>query len=198
MIHPDTRIVWISDEKGYGLFTTAFIPKGTITFARDLFDIAIDPSDPFVTDPVYGEVVEKYSYIDRSGKHVITWDHGKFVNHCCDSNSVLTGYGFEIATRDIANGEELTDDYGLYTLEHDMRIVCTKPYCRKRISIDDFDQLVEKWDTKIIAALAFYKRVEQPLAKVLDLEVSSELAGYLAGRAAYRSVRLQKPQRVKI
>ena len=42
MIIPWVRIVWISDQKGYGLVASRPIPKGTITFAQDGLDIG-DP-----------------------------------------------------------------------------------------------------------------------------------------------------------
>lgn len=38
MIHPDTKISYISPEKGYGDVATKLIPKNTITWVQDDLD----------------------------------------------------------------------------------------------------------------------------------------------------------------
>ena len=38
MLHPHTELRFVSPEIGYGIFATAFIPKGTITWVKDELD----------------------------------------------------------------------------------------------------------------------------------------------------------------
>ena len=38
MLHPKTRLAWISDEVGYGVLATEDIPCGTILWALDPLD----------------------------------------------------------------------------------------------------------------------------------------------------------------
>ena len=35
MIHPNTRLGFVNEEIGYGVFATALIPKGTIVYVKD-------------------------------------------------------------------------------------------------------------------------------------------------------------------
>jgi uncharacterized protein len=116
MIHPNSRIQFISDNVGCGVFATAFIPKGTIVYVKDFMELTITPEQYEKLPHVLQEKVEKYSYIENQGNRIVSWDHGKYVNHCCDCNTISTGYGFEIAIRDIHPGEEITDEYGLFNV----------------------------------------------------------------------------------
>ncbi|MEX0823486.1 MAG: SET domain-containing protein-lysine N-methyltransferase, partial [Balneolaceae bacterium] len=97
MIHPHTELRFVNQKKGRGVFATRFILKGTITYVKDELEIEIPPDDPRLADPAYRDIIETYSYIDRDGTMVISWDHAKYVNHCCQCNTMSTGYGFEIA-----------------------------------------------------------------------------------------------------
>ena len=45
MIHPHTRIHFINEEMGYGVFATQFIPKGTITYVKDSLELEITLED---------------------------------------------------------------------------------------------------------------------------------------------------------
>ena len=60
----------------------------------------------------YQKILEKYTYVDRDGRHILCWDIARFVNHSCDPTSRSPGYDLEIAVRDIHPGEQVTDDYG--------------------------------------------------------------------------------------
>ena len=59
-------------------------------------------------------------YTDRHGNTILCWDHARFMNHSCEPNCEAetvegtTGTRVYInALRDIAEGEELTYNYGL-------------------------------------------------------------------------------------
>lgn len=193
MIHPSTELRWISKEKGYGVFATGFIAKGTMTYVPDDLDIRIDPDNALLLDARYASIVEKYSFVDCNGTKIVSWDHAKFVNHCCDPNTLTTGWGFEIAIKDIEKDEEITDDYGIFTFEHLMYINCEKTGCRGKICITDFDANVSKWDKNIKSALANYLNVDQPLDPFLDDVERRSLSGFLNAGRGFKSVRGQKP-----
>ncbi|HEX2898241.1 MAG TPA: SET domain-containing protein-lysine N-methyltransferase, partial [Bacteroidia bacterium] len=153
MIHPSTELRFIGPEVGYGVFATEFIPKGTITYVEDDLEVRI-PESQFLsyTEPIRA-VLDKYSYIDADGVRIMSWDFAKYVNHNCSFNSISTGYGFEIAIRDIHPGEELTDEYGIFNLEYPMKCYCGSPNCRREVCPSDFDDYYKEWDKLIQSAL---------------------------------------------
>ncbi len=192
MMHPFT-VVRIQDESmGYGVFATQFIPKGTIVFVQDPLDLDI-PWEKFDRLPErYRSIVKKYGYVTNHGHFVVSWDHGKYVNHCCHPNTLTTGYGFEIAIEDIQAGEEITDDYGLLNLQDNFAMSCHKTGCRKLLDCNDWHHLSPSWDQTVKVALSLIKQVEQPLMSYLDEETSSNLSHYLETGDGYVSVMSQK------
>ena len=100
------------DAVGFGVFATADIPRGTITWVLDPLDQRISPTRAGVLGPKWAGVLRRFGYFDAQGNVVISWDHARFVNHCCEPNTASGGDDrFEIALRDIRAGEQLTDDY---------------------------------------------------------------------------------------
>lgn len=138
-------------------------------------------------------MVEKYSYIGERGKRIVSWDHAKYVNHCCNCNTLSTGYGFEIALRDILPGEEITDEYGLFNLNQTMQLHCAQPNCRGRVVPRDFELWADTWDQWAVEALRFLPLVHQPLYVLLDCDTRNRLEGYLGGQMPYISVRCLCP-----
>ncbi|MEY2904912.1 MAG: hypothetical protein RJA52_928 [Bacteroidota bacterium] len=188
MIHPCTKLQYINDEMGYGVFASVLIPKGTIVYVKDPLEIEID-EDTFNGYPeVLQNHIEKYSYIDERGIRIISWDMAKYVNHCCDFNTISTGYGFEIAVRDILPGEEITDEYGLFNMGSEMVVGCNKPNCRGRVSAVDADLYWEKWDNQIKDALIYFNKVDQPLLPLVEEDIQKNLFGYLNSVQPYQSV----------
>lgn len=189
MIHPNTEVRFVSKTIGHGVFATARIPKGTITFVQDPLDIKITPAGFAALDKSSQEIVEKYSFIDPQGIRIVSWDNAKYVNHSCDCNTMSTGYGFEIAIRDIEKGEELTDEYGLFNIPIEIPISCGCKNCRRALKPTDIETYYPIWDGLIKDALARVKKIKtQALWNVLDLETRTSLVDYLEGRAEYRSV----------
>lgn len=185
---------------GYGLFATAFIPKGTITYAKDPLELEVSPLQMQNLNQNLLDALEKYSYKDERGYMIMSWDFGKYVNHSCDANSMSTGYGFEIAIKDIQIGEQLTDEYGIFNLEEDMICYCGASNCRKAIQAEDFDTHFDIWDKKIVPALAIMPLVDQPLGYLLDFKTKTELDALLENKANYKSVyalRLKKNAAIK-
>jgi hypothetical protein len=189
MIHPDTALRYINDEIGYGVFATAFIPKGTITYVKDELELEI-PLDQLQEYPIQlQKQIEKYSYIDPFGNYVLSWDLGKYVNHCCFCNTMSTAYGFEIAIRDIEAGEEITDEYGLMNPQEPMMIQCHKVGCRLFVQKEDVHTYADQWDPVLKEVLLLIPRVNQPLMELIDIQTYSELNYFLNDPNQYKSIR---------
>lgn len=188
MIHPNTRIHFINEEIGYGVFATRFIPKGTITYVKDSLELEISAEAYSEYSPEMQEVIEKYSYIDERWVRIVSWDFAKYVNHCCNCNTMSTGYGFEIAIRDIHPGEEITDEYGIFNIPHAMELGCRYENCRRRVHPDDFDRLFPQWDELLKDALAIIDKVEQPLFPLLDAQSQAGVRAFLEYPPSYKSV----------
>jgi hypothetical protein len=188
MIHPATELRLVSVRIGHGVFATRRIPRGTITYVKDELEIELTPRQFERLDEVHRQIVDKYSYVDPQGRRVVSWDHAKYVNHRCECNTMSTGYGFEIALRDIEIGEEITDEYGLFNLLEPMQVDCGCRQCRKVVRPGDITRLSAGWDRKVVEALADLSAVEQPLWHLVDRRTQRAVEGYLAGRQPYRSV----------
>lgn len=188
MIHPNTELRFISESIGYGVFATSDIPEGTIVYVKDSLESVVSPTDYLLHTPEMQEVVEKYSYIDEKGNRIISWDFAKYVNHCCNCNTISTGYGFEIAIREIKKGEQITDEYGIFNLDYPMTLVCGEPGCRKVIKPEDFDLYYEQWDHKIRQSIPHLFAVEQPLMPFVEKETREQLDEFFQNPERYRSV----------
>lgn len=188
MIHPDTELQFINEQIGYGVFATADIPLGTIVYVKDKLEIEISQEQYKKLDKLHAPIVDKYSYIDHNGAYIMSWDNARYVNHRCDCNTISTGYGFEIAIRDISRGEEITDDYGLFNLANEFEVHCNCPDCREVLRPTDIDEHHAVWDMKIRKALKRFKYVEQPLWGYMDEHNRKSVISYLSKQDAYRSV----------
>ncbi len=188
MIHPHTRLHYINDQIGYGVFATHFIPKGTITYVKDALEPEVTPEEFARHSPEMQEIIERYSYIDERGIRIISWDFGKYVNHCCHCNTMSTGYGFEIAIRDIYPGEELTDEYGMFNIEKAMPLMCSYTDCRRAVSKEDFEAYFPRWDDQVKNALYAMNDVPQPLVPFLNSEIKEKVNEFFKDPAQYKSV----------
>ncbi len=188
MIHPNTELKFIDEAIGYGVFATSFIPEGTIVYVKDSLELEVSPTDYLLHTPDVREVIDKYSYIDPHGNRVISWDFAKYVNHCCNCNTISTGYGFEIAIRDIQAGEQITDEYGLFNLDAEMEVVCGQHNCRKTLKPNDIDTHYKDWDIKIQKSISKLFDVEQALLPFIDEKTRSELDEFYKNPELYKSV----------
>ncbi|TNF98367.1 MAG: SET domain-containing protein-lysine N-methyltransferase [Gammaproteobacteria bacterium] len=168
MVHPDTEMHFVSEEVGYGVFAKKPIPHGTIVYVKDELEITLTGEQVGELTGALKDIVEKYAYIDSAGKYVVSWDNAKYVNHSCNFNTIRTGYGFEIAIRDIHSGEEITDDYGLFKLSSPMRINCGCRNCRGIVMPDDAGRYADQWDAIVAEALVHMQDVPQPLIQFMD------------------------------
>lgn len=189
MIHPGTTLKSVSDTIGVGIFAKTFIPKGTLVYVQDSLEIELSPSEFEALEEPLKAMAEKYSFIDPRGYRILSWDTAKYVNHSCDPNTMSAGYGFEIALRDIQPGEEITDEYGLFNLQHDIECLCGSGNCRKVIRSTDIDEYSASWDERIRGALQLIPEVEQPLMELMDPERRGALDRYLETGRGFHSVR---------
>lgn len=194
MMHPNTQVRFINGAIGCGVFATDFLPKGTIVYVKDALELEVSAGQYAQLTPVLQEAVEKYSYIDERGYRILSWDHAKYVNHCCNCNTMSTGYGFEIAIRDIFPDEEITDEYGMFNLEEEMPLSCAQPNCRRKVGRYDLDTYFAHWDEKVQGALELLSTLEQPLYPLIDAGTRTDLERYFAREGEYRSVRNLKFQ----
>ena len=145
MIHPKTELKFISNQIGYGVVATKFIPAGTITRALDDLDREFTPAKMKKMNSLYQNILETYCYRNNKGNFVLCWDYGRYVNHSFKSNCMSTAYDFEIAIRDIQPGEELTDDYGYLNVSEPFKGI-DEGTRRKTVYPDDLLNHYQTWD----------------------------------------------------
>lgn len=187
MIHPDTELRYIDDHIGYGVFATRKIPKGTITWARDSFDFSFQPAAVEEMDAMHAALVSKYAYRDHSGNYILCWDFARYVNHSFNSNMMSTGYDFELAIRDIEEGEELTDDYGYLNLEEPFK-AREEDSPRKYVYPDDLPRYYEQWDAMIKTSLPLMLKLRQPLMPLIAAADLKEIVETIEGKREMRSI----------
>ena len=168
MMHPDTAVAHVAQGVGMGVFATRPIPRGTITWMLDPLDGSWPLEAVTLWPPAYREVVYRTCF--RIDSRVVQpWDHARLMNHSCAANCGGTDHGFELALRDIAEGEELTNDYALFALPDDAPFSCRcgAKTCRgdKLFEIDS--ARVEASRLVFAQALAAIRDVPQPLARLV-------------------------------
>lgn len=188
MIHPNTEIRFISPEIGFGVVATQFIPKGTITWVLDALDQEFTPEHVKKMHPMMQEMVDKYTYRNHVGNHILCWDHGRYVNHSFNSNCITTPYDFEIAVRDIQAGEELTDDYGYLNITEPFDALPEKGSDRTRVYPDDLVQFHPLWDKKLQEAIVFTHQVKQDLKPLLTTNTWEKVVRIASGQEKMDSI----------
>jgi uncharacterized protein len=165
MIHPDTALRFVSPEIGYGVFATRVIPRGTITWVRDALDQVLTAAHVAALPVLQHETLDKYTFRDSAGNYVLCWDLARYMNHACAPSCLGTGYGFEVAVRDIAAGEELTDDYATLHLQahESFACHCGARQCRQWIGPEDAVTLAALWQGLFREACQVLAQVVQPL-----------------------------------
>ncbi len=164
MIHPATELRPVARASiGFGVFATAFIPAGTVTWVRDSLDQAIAGKAVKSMPELLRGALKRYGYRERDGSVVLCWDHARFNNHSCRPACRTVG-DFDIAVRDIARGGELTIEYGVINVFDELECSCGEAMCRRTIRGSDVEQLGDRWDAEIREAARRSGGVEQPLA----------------------------------
>ncbi|MCB9740081.1 MAG: SET domain-containing protein [Deltaproteobacteria bacterium] len=187
MVHPDTTLAFIDEIVGYGVVATQPIPKGTIVWVEDPLDQRFTPARMAEMPDVLRTPVERYSYRDHRGDMVLCWDLAKYFNHSCESSCLGLDFPFEVAVRDIAPGEQLTDDHGTFYLLGAERFACRcgAPGCRGAVTPEDRKGHEPTWRQMLAAALGSTQSVAQPLAELLlPGELDAVVRRYISGVAA--------------
>jgi uncharacterized protein len=188
MIHPNTELKLISNEIGYGVVATEFIPAGTITWVLDKLDREFKPEDVQAMHSIYQNILDTYTYRNNKGNFVLCWDNGRYVNHSFKSNCLSTAYDFEIAIQDIHPGEQLTDDYGYLNIPYPFKAV-DEGTERKVVYPDDLLRYSGIWDKKIQAVFSNIITNKQPLKVLLTDEVWSKISRIARGEEELLSIR---------
>ena len=187
MIHPKTELKFISNEIGYGVVATEFIPAGTITWAIDKLDREFSPLEFQSMDSIYQNILDTYSFRNNKGNFVLCWDNGRFVNHSFNSNCLTTAYDFEIAIRDIHVGEQLTDDYGYLNIQQPFRGV-DEGTKRKIVYPDDLQKYYKMWDKKLKNVFKLIPQLKQPLKELINEKTWNHIEDVSKGKKEMDSI----------
>ena len=187
MIHPKTELKFISEQVGYGVVATEFIPAGTITWVLDKLDREFTPTQVENMEPVYQNILDTYSYRNSKGNFVLCWDIGRFVNHSFNSNCLTTAYDFEIAIRDIQPGEQLTDDYGYLNISEPFKGI-DEGTERKIVYPDDLIKYHKIWDEKINKVFKDIVTKEQPLRALIEDSLWRKIETIIKGKHPIDSI----------
>jgi uncharacterized protein len=187
MIFPKTELRFISDEIGYGVVATEFIPKGTITWALDALDREFTPAQVATMDPKYQKILDFFTYRNNKGNFVFCWDFGRYVNHSFKANCISTAYDFEVAVRDIYPGEQLTDDYGYLNVTEPFEAV-DEGTQRKVVYPDDLLNFHQEWDRQVKEVFHLFPTLNQPLKSFLSKETLQTIDNILAGKEPMKSI----------
>lgn len=187
MIHPKTELKLISNEVGYGVVVTEFIPAGTITWVLDKLDREFSPADFQKLEPIYQNILDTYTFRNNQGNFVLCWDNGRYVNHSFNSNCLTTAYDFEIAIRDIQPGEQLTDDYGYLNIPSPFRGI-DEGTKRKVVYPDDLVKYYKVWDKKIQKVFGKIPTNDQPLKELIAAKLWQKINNIVDGKEELDSI----------
>jgi hypothetical protein len=188
LIHPNVELRFVSPEVGYGVFATALIQAGTVTWVRCAFDRTMAPEQVAALDEPYASIVRRYAYMDGRGDSVLCWDHARFMNHSCAPTCLSPGFDFDVAVRDIRAGEELTCDYAMLNIDEPFTCACGAPGCRGTIEPDDGLRLADLWDEALERAVHLLPKRTQPLWSLV--REPERVTAAAEGRIAVPSSRL--------
>lgn len=187
MIHPYTELRFISNEIGYGVVATEFIPAGTITWVQDKLDREFSPLDFQAMEPIYQTILDTYTFRNNQGNFILCWDNGRYVNHSFNSNCLTTAYNFEIAVRDIHVGEQLTDDYGYLNIPSPFRGV-DEGTRRKIVYPNDLQKYYKVWDKKIQGVFGKIIQLDQPLKDLIEPDLWDKVTQIVEGKEELQSI----------
>lgn len=169
---------------GYGVFATAPIPAGTITWISDPFDQRFAGDEVPLLDPILRRALHRYAYRDLDGAYVLCWDHARYNNHSCHPSCRTIG-DFDIAVRDLRAGDELTIEYGVINVPEELECECEHDDCRNRITKNDANRFGDAWDAEIHEAALRCASVAQPLTELFacSATLTALMADVASGRA---------------
>ncbi|TAF12221.1 MAG: SET domain-containing protein-lysine N-methyltransferase [Nostocales cyanobacterium] len=188
MLHPNIQLQFINESVGFGLIASQLIPRGTVTWVHDKFDVVITGQEMEHIEEIYKRTIIKYAYRNKHGDFIFSWDNGRFINHSFDSNTISTAYNFDIAIRDIAAGEEITCDYGCFNLPGIVNLLPENSAQRTAITPHDIILYHQIFDKKASQGLAYFDKVEQALKPIIDHEVYQKCVDIAQNKAQIDSI----------
>lgn len=106
---------------GIGLFADDYIKKGTIVWKLNTqFDRLISMSEFYNLDEITQKFISTYGYTRKDYPFIIfCFDNARFINHSFDGNltpstEVFGNMHISIASKDIYQEEELTENYAVF------------------------------------------------------------------------------------
>ncbi len=154
MLHPGVVVRKKGTIQGNGLFSTCFIPEGTVlwqlkdpTFTWD--EIQVWPAGKI-------ELFRKYGFQCGHNLYSLPFGDSRENNHSCHPNMWWSGSDKLLSRWDIQPGEELTYDYASseVTLPMQFDCSCGSEYCRKKVT--NLDCLDVKWQEQYGSHLPAY------------------------------------------
>lgn len=145
MLHP-AIIVKSSTIQGKGLFASADIKVGEVTWRRDADEARYHIDTIRTWPPEKQEKFWRYAYQVGDGWYhgpesgVVT-DPADYMNHSCDPNTWFVDDATMVARRDIKTGEEITYDYATSETAESFGLPhcrCGAPNCRKVVRGTDY------------------------------------------------------------
>lgn len=128
MLMVKTRI-GASPIAGFGLFADEDIPKGSVTWKFMAgFDLLLTQAEiGRLPEPARSNLLEHIYHDAQSGLYVLCVDNARFMNHAADPNTAGVHAegsieGYDVATRDIKKGEELTCDYHVFDADAGIKL----------------------------------------------------------------------------
>lgn len=111
-----------SGIQGNGLFAGEPIQKGTRIWEHvEGFEVEFTEAAIAAMPKVAHDYLTRYTYphYQKEGIMVLDGDHGRFMNHSDTPNTDFSVANYGIATRDIAQGEEIVCNYNEFSGEID-------------------------------------------------------------------------------
>ncbi len=136
MMHPDTELTAIGPDVGLGVVATAPIPAGTLVWVRDRLDRSVPAAQITALPQALRDALRTHAWWQGT-RCYLTWDHGRYTNHSCSPNCAGFGGEFDVAIRDIAAGEQITNDYAHIAVDVRFQCRCGSVACRGWIGPGD-------------------------------------------------------------
>ena len=112
---------------GTGIFAAEPVAAGTEVWRyHPQFDIVVMRHYADMLPAAMQDFLKMYAYPSElvAGNLLLDGDNGRFMNHSDTPNTSNTGW-ISYASRDIAEGEEITCDYGEFYAEGDFHLIET-------------------------------------------------------------------------
>jgi hypothetical protein len=174
MLIPWTTLSTVDERIGLGVHADRPIPAGTLIWVEDALDIRI-PAQTVrdLRGPMRDAVYHAAYRPQGADYYLLCWDGAKYFNHSCEPNCLSLSPAIEIAVRDIAAGEQLTNDYAYFGLEPWERFDCRcgARACAGTLNLMPDAASARQHQRLIDCARRRASRVEQPLAPLLGPEL---------------------------